>query len=261
MTILCGILVAQKSDLRAHHSRRYLAFLAGSTITTAHSSHALQQPPLKLPQHKPPPYESKCLDQVEITVQKVLDKHSASHDILNLSPPERQAVGVARNLHKRLTALSRNNDCRRCWLQQKHCICSQCPPLEGSIPKIWRLFLLIHHKEVCLAVDTARLILSSFPDTCRLVVGGIGPEFQESMAEMLDAVQNERNCLVLFPADNAKTFGELEASSHLEDNIGVQSSTSDERWDVIVIDGTWSQARKLHARYIPLETGGGPPIV
>jgi DTW domain-containing protein YfiP len=260
MTILCGILVAQKSDLRAHHSRRYLAFLAGSTITTAHSSHALQQPPLKLPQHKPPPYESKCLDQVEITVQKVLDKHSASHDILNLSPPERQAVGVARNLHKRLTALSRNNDCRRCWLQQKHCICSQCPPLEGSIPKIWRLFLLIHHKEVCLAVDTARLILSSFPDTCRLVVGGIGPEFQESMAEMLDAVQNERNCLVLFPADNAKTFGELEAS-HLEDGSGVRSSTSDERWDVIVIDGTWSQARKLHARYIPLETGGGPPRV
>jgi hypothetical protein len=61
-------------------------------------------------------------------------------------------------------------------------------------------------------------------------VGGIGPEFQESMAEMLDAVQNKQNCLVLFPVDN---FGKLKAS-HLEDNSGISSSTSDEQRDVIV---------------------------
>jgi DTW domain-containing protein YfiP len=104
------------------------------------------------------------------------------------------------------------------------------------------------------------MILASFPDTCRLVVGGIGPEYQESMAEMLDAIQNERNCLVLFPTDNGKTFCELDAS-HLEDNNYLQRSKSDERWDVIVIDGTWAQAGKLHKRYIPLEAGGGPPRV
>lgn len=36
------------------------------------------------------------------------------------------------------------------------------------------------------------------------------------------------------------------------------SNEQEEGWDVIVIDGTWSQARKLYTRYIPLEQDGGP---
>ena len=29
-------------------------------------------------------------------------------------------------------------------------------------------------------------------------------------------------------------------------------------WDVVVIDGTWTQARRLHTRYLPSEVEGGP---
>jgi hypothetical protein len=38
-------------------------------------------------------------------------------------------------------------------------------------------------------------------------VGGIGAEYQTSMAEMETARKNNK-CLVLFPAEDAKVFGE-----------------------------------------------------
>jgi len=61
------------------------------------------------------------------------------------------------------------------------------------------------------------------------------------MKEMEDALGGGR-CLVLFPTEGAKTFENVvdEASDiELEDG-----------WDVVVVDGTWTQARRLHSRYI-----------
>ena len=196
-------------------------------------------------------YGSEFLDQVEESVARVLQKYDAGGsdvDILDLPPLDRESLGVARVLNTRLQALAKNNDCRRCWLQQKHCVCNECKPLEATgdqsslpsvLPKVNRIFLLMHHKEIALHVDTAKLILAAFPKTCRLVVGGIAGEYQDSMTEMQDAMASG-NCLILFPSENALTFdavqhGELDKS---------------QAWDLIVIDGTWAQARKLHSRYV-----------
>jgi DTW domain-containing protein YfiP len=194
-------------------------------------------------------HDSIFLDQVETSVARVLEKYGDSDvDILDLPPPDRESLGVARSLDTRLQALTRNNDCRRCWLQQAHCVCNKCKPLEvvGDddssvvLPKVKRLFLLMHHKEIALHVDTAKLILAAFPETCRLVVGGIGAEYQDSMREMQEAIEGD-SCLVLFPTDDAMTFNAIEQREEEERQDG---------WDVIVIDGTWAQARKLHSRYV-----------
>ena len=94
----------------------------------------------------------------------------------------------------------------------------------------------------------------------RLVVGGIGAEYQASMAEMKEAMKNEK-CLVLFPAENANVFHKVNEEIG---KCGFGKRRDHERgrgWDVIVIDGTWSQARKLYSRYIPLEKDGGPTRV
>ena len=108
-------------------------------------------------------------------------------------------------------------------------------------------------------MDTAKLILSTYPETTRLVVSGIGPEHQPSMAEMLDAVKaakkKDGKCLILFPTDDSLTFEEIKedmrskAAHDIDDN-------NDEGWDVIVIDGTWSQARKMYAKYFKDYNGG-----
>jgi len=143
-----------------------------------------------------------------------------------------------------------------------------------------------------MVVDTAKIILNSMPNHARLVVSGIGGEYQESMVEMMDAIhsnnttnmttmKNNRRCIVLFPTEDARTFDELwmeeeemkqneyqtrrQSSSEVEEeeDKGTTKSEEDEvlLFDVIIIDGTWAQARKMHSKYIPSERDGGPPRV
>lgn len=192
-----------------------------------------------------------------------------AHDTITTFPAaDRETIGVASKLRKRLDSLARNKDCRRCWLQTRHCVCGSCPPLEeenatasascGGIDNVNRIFLLTHHKEICMVVDTAKIILSSFPSTARLVVNGIGREFQPSIAEMLDAYNDaligRSKCLILFPTEDAKTFEDIEKENDLSSSSVLQDENG---CDVIVIDGTWNQARKMHAKYFPDESKEG----
>mmetsp|Transcript_26363 Transcript_26363/g.38815 ORF Transcript_26363/g.38815 Transcript_26363/m.38815 type:complete len:448 (-) Transcript_26363:1600-2943(-) len=236
--------------------------------------------------------ESRFLHEVDTCVETVLDNRSPSFDILNEPPSKRQSIGVANRLRIRLDAMKRNNDCPRCWLQRAHCVCDRCPPLEeeieagvvdqndsqktiaslelkesndvpprSALPGIRRLFLLMHHKEIGLVVDTAKMILRAFPNTARLVVAGIGEEYQPSMAEMIDSINGKGGkCVVLFPADGARTFHELQQVEHIGEQMK-KINEQEDSWDIIVIDGTWAQARQIHGKYIPSEEEGGPPRV
>ena len=229
------------------------AFLSSAPSHQHHCSQLYQQ------QQQQQPYTD-FLHQVETSIQNVFADHDdpLNVDILSLPTKQREPLGVARALQARLDGFSRSQDCRRCWLQRAHCICDDCPPLEGHGRKdehdarigVGRLFLLTHHKEICLTVDTAKLILAAFPQSCRLVVGGIGPDYQASMAEMMDCIGNNQP-FVLFPSDDAQTLRSLLDDDNDESPTTNQhSSTQPSLSDVIVIDGTWSQARKLHSRYI-----------
>ena len=186
-----------------------------------------------------PSFDSRFLDSVDVSVDKVLQKYS-DRDILTIPECDRESVGVARNLRARLASLSRSNDCRRCWLQRAHCVCKECPPIPEPLPRINRLFLLTHHKEICLVVDTAKLILAAYPEQCRLVVGGIHEQFQDSMLEMKEALGGD-NCFVLFPSDDATSFPTMIENKSVSETVS---------WDVVVLDGTWEQAKRLHNRYI-----------
>ncbi|GAX24321.1 hypothetical protein FisN_4Lh437 [Fistulifera solaris] len=185
-------------------------------------------------------HDSSFLRPLEEAIQLVLSKYNPTSHILDIEPSERESLAVARNLNDRLQSFRHNNNCPRCWLQPAHCICSQCPPLTQGTP-FHRIFLLMHHKEVCLTVDTAKLIFSAFPSTSRMVVAGIGSEYQTSMQEFLHATRAD-DCLVLFPDDDARTY-----QSILVDD---RHSTNERRKSLIVIDGTWEQARRLYKRYI-----------
>jgi hypothetical protein len=122
----------------------------------------------------------------------------------------------------------------------------------------------MHHKEIGLVVDTAKIILNSMPSKARLVVSGIDENYQESMRELNTAIaQKERRSLVLFPTDDARTFEELCQKSVSEQLLkdDQHSLTEAGAVDLIVIDGTWSQARKIHSKYIPPKHDGGPTRV
>lgn len=82
------------------------------------------------------------------------------------------------------------------------------------------------------------------------------------MGEMLDAVSNAATnngkCLILFPTEDAITFNEIKMDvvAKRDAPVDPQYADDDEGWDVVVIDGTWSQARKIHSKYFPEDSGG-----
>jgi DTW domain-containing protein YfiP len=199
--------------------------------------------------------KSFALDEVERATQNVITQWPVEQtNVLDLEEAERETFAVAKHLNYRLQNFRRNNDCRCCWLQKAHCICHGIEPMEDSRSlrsslvenSIARIYVLMHHKEFCLVYDTAKLIPASFPVSCRVVVGGIGPAFQPSMQEMLDTLRHEgSSCMILFPSGEAKTYAEIQR----EIEIG-SLSVPKNGWNIIVIDGTWDQARKLYARYL-----------
>ena len=133
--------------------------------------------------------------------------------------------------------------------------------------------LQTHHKEVCLAVDTAKLIVSSFPQTVKIVISGIPRAFQPVMGEMLDIISASEastyqdvleghgtKCLILFPTEDATTFEDIIAHikemNEIDTRVTNTTAAIENGWNVIVVDGTWSQARKMHAKYFPEKSTG-----
>lgn len=251
--------------------------------------------------------EDYFLRQVELTVQNVLQdvtsrqqgkqygesnaikSNSMTVNVHDLPKSTRESFGIAKHLNQRLQALRRNNDCARCWMQRKHCICSRCPPIllnnsnndDTVLPNLGRIFLLMHHKEIGMKIDTAKLILAAFPYHCRLVIAGIDSQYQPSMKELEQAIMQQpitlpsdpygnssssstshqgedkdtesitsNKCLVLFPHETAKTFTEIykDDLNKVEGNRQEHTDNDKIKYDIVVIDGTWAQARKIHSR-------------
>jgi len=187
------------------------------------------------------------LKPVEETVERVLTHYGHETEPSDISQDERDTLRAAQYLQWRLQSFRKTDSCPNCWLTPRHCICTQCTPISHKPSKLNRIFLLMHYKEIMMKVDTAKLIWACYPDTT-LVVSGIGSEFQPAMAE-LEAAIDEKRCLVLFPTDSARPFSEIEQDLSDEAEGG---------FDVIVMDGTWQQARRMHKRYIASEQDGGP---
>lgn len=223
------------------------------------------------------------LSQIEVTIGKVFTKYGGDGDdiLKNLLPNEREAYRVAQRLRDSLNDIKKRNLCPTCWLPLDNppsCCCDRCPPVQFNKPPTTdnssdsfeerqtstggtssssssfnRLFLIMHHNEIGMSVDTAKLILAALPNHCRLIVAGIGSEFQDSMAELEEALKSkQRRCLVLFPDDDSKTFDDI-----VNDHKNGDDIQCDIGWDVVVIDGTWSQARRIKNRYFPSSKKSG----
>ena len=117
---------------------------------------------------------------------------------------------------------SRREICRRCLQPRLNCYCAALAPQESQT----RWIFLQHPGEARNPVGTARMAHLSLPGS-RLFVG-VDFSLERRLLALIAA--SERPA-VLFPAEESRVLGECDSDA-LPDTL-------------IVIDGTWSQARKI----------------
>lgn len=115
------------------------------------------------------------------------------------------------------------NRCPKCKIHQLLCFCDEIKPLDLNT----NLYLIVHKAELHLTSNTANLahlvLKNSFFKTRGL---------KDEKIDFSD-VDNKRPTYVLFPSDNATPIEEL---------------PKNENYNLIVPDGTWSQAKRIVKR-------------
>lgn len=117
--------------------------------------------------------------------------------------------------------------CQRCRLAAPTCICRW--RVEASLDIDF--IIIMHHDEIFKPTNTGRLIADVFPQNTYVY------EWSRTSpsAELLSLLQDDqRQCLLLFPSDP------LELDSVAKPHARPRLKTT-----LVILDGTWKQARKM----------------
>lgn len=110
--------------------------------------------------------------------------------------------------------------CGACGLPESACVCGALPTLETKV----RVAIVMHHIEAVRSSNTGRLVARMLGRTVTRLRG-----LRDAAVEPTP----EGRRLVLFPAEGARVLRREDASDDLV---------------LVVPDGTWSQARRIHRR-------------
>ena len=163
------------------------------------------------------------------------------------APAERHALQTASNLAVFMRKCRRMNACLACTLNP--CICSRVRPLRLA----HRLWVISHAKEAMRTTSTGKLLLLSHP-RASLLVSGL-PQHDARIAE----VAARDSAVLMFPAEDALSPAQLLSAVGGGDGCcccggggggGGGTGSADRTLDIILLDGTWGQARAM-ARDLP----------
>lgn len=122
--------------------------------------------------------------------------------------------------------------CNVCYLNQNLCICKVIPTLDLRT----KISLIIHAKELKRTTNTGRLALEALPNS-EMRIRGLGRE----ALDLSDLLSPQYDTLLFFPCDDAV---ELTSSFIQQFAKPIQ---------LIVPDGNWRQASKVHTRHPELK--------
>ena len=123
--------------------------------------------------------------------------------------------------------------CQKCFLHKNLCICAEIPTISLKT-KVW---LMVHAKELKRTTNTGRLALQALPNSEMKIRGLLNSAVDLTMAQ-----DGSHHPLLLFPSENA-----VELNRTLVDSI-------DRPVLLIVPDGNWRQASKVHNRHSELKS-------
>ncbi|MGZ3744471.1 MAG: tRNA-uridine aminocarboxypropyltransferase [Pseudobdellovibrionaceae bacterium] len=122
--------------------------------------------------------------------------------------------------------------CPVCYLNRNLCICDSIPHLNLKT----KLCIVVHHRELKRTTNTGRLALKALPNSEMRVRG----EAREAL-DLSDLLVPEYRSLLFYPAEEAL---DLTSEYVLADSRPIQ---------LIVPDGNWRQASKVHYRHPELK--------
>ncbi len=118
--------------------------------------------------------------------------------------------------------------CQVCYLNHGLCICESIPSLD----LMTRLCVVVHHRELKRTTNTGRLALKALVNS-EMRVRGVTRE----ILDLSDLLTPEYRSLLLYPSEDAE---DLTPEFILKDPRPIQ---------LIVPDGNWRQASKVHYRH------------
>ncbi|XP_047425358.1 tRNA-uridine aminocarboxypropyltransferase 2 [Mugil cephalus] len=125
----------------------------------------------------------------------------------------------------------RRPTCLRCRRPQKVCLCPFLPPQPLDVSTC--LYVVQHPAEESRVLRTVPLLAACLPQgKCNVIVGR---RFNEEKHPELAAVCRDTRTLILYPGPNSQNLEELVQNQE----------TGGVRRNVIIIDGTWSQAKNM----------------
>lgn len=126
--------------------------------------------------------------------------------------------------------------CSQCLLSEQTCICShRHPQAKAQLPL--DVLLLMHKEEVFKPTNTGRLMADLFPDN---TYAHCWDRTQPDPALLAFIQDPQRACYIVFP-----TEGERKNEAPTMRAPLLPETFSDQRLTLIVLDGTWKQARKM----------------
>jgi len=124
--------------------------------------------------------------------------------------------------------------CQECQLSQPACLCSWRRSMRADLD----IVLLMHDQEILKPTNTGRLIADCFPENSFA--------FQWARTEpeqaLLDIIQDStRQCFILFPGE----FRDERTVYQSPDSETLSTLCEGKTPTIILLDGTWKQARKM----------------
>ena len=167
----------------------------------------------------------------------LLDTHEVD-EIRSLPPEQRSTLQVANTISWQAKKCRHFDACLACTLNP--CACSRFTPLRLS----HRLYVVQHPKEVMRTTATGKLLLLAHPHAT-LLVSGVASDDAE-----LARICRRPTAVVLYPSASAVTPAELLKRHGGAAGATCSGAADDTALDIIVLDGTWQQARSMY-RQIP----------
>ena len=125
-----------------------------------------------------------------------------------------------------------NDPCGICAASPKACLCDLVPRIELRT----RICLVIHHRELSRSSNTGLLALRALVNSEMRVRG----EGREAL-DLKDLITSEYRTFLFYPSGDAV---ELDKALVMQEPTPIQ---------LLVPDGTWRQARKIHSRHQELK--------